>query len=182
MPPTPAPNRKRRKASSTSFDGALTSKRANAQSQFNSDDLNDATGSIRSIHSPSSWSADDELGVSNRDLEAIGDAWNQYLEEQDGIKIDLLLSSTKEYRKVYDARRKAFKSRNGIISMDRDMILSLKKSVILESRASDSSSSHGEDSEDENEHSTKNHPQGQWLCGEMRWSDWISLTALYYNL
>ncbi|KAM0162340.1 hypothetical protein ACHAQE_003780 [Botrytis cinerea] len=98
------------------------------------------------------------LGVSNRDLEAIGDAWNQYIEEQDGIKIDLLLSSTKEYRKVYDARRKAFKSRNGIISMDRDMILSLKKSVILESRASDSSSSHGEDSEYENKHSTKKSP------------------------
>ncbi|KAM0169165.1 hypothetical protein ACHAPF_010257 [Botrytis cinerea] len=158
MPPTPAPNRKRRKASSTSFDGAPTSKRANAQSQFNSDDLNDATGSIRSIHSPSSWSADDELGVSNRNLEAIGDAWNQNIEEQDGIKINILLSSTKEYRKVYNARRKAFESRNDIISIDRDMILPLKKSVILESRALDSSSSHGEDSEDENEHSTKKSP------------------------
>ncbi|KAF7903294.1 uncharacterized protein EAF01_006343 [Botrytis porri] len=41
-----------------------------------------------------------QLGVSNRDLEAIADAWNQYVEEQDDIKIDLLLSSAKEYRKV----------------------------------------------------------------------------------
>ncbi|KAM0152263.1 hypothetical protein ACHAPG_007801 [Botrytis cinerea] len=67
MPPTPAPNRKRRKASSTSFDGAPASKRANAQSQFNSDDLNDATESIHSIHSPSSWSADDEKKIFGKD-------------------------------------------------------------------------------------------------------------------
>ncbi|KAF5872666.1 uncharacterized protein Bfra_006029 [Botrytis fragariae] len=35
--------------------------------------------------------------------------------------------------------------------MDRDTILSMKKSAILESRASDSSSSHAEDDEEENE-------------------------------
>ncbi|KAF7922655.1 hypothetical protein EAE99_007232 [Botrytis elliptica] len=92
-----------------------------------------------------------QLGVSNRDLEAIADAWNQYVEEQDDIKIDLLLSSTKEYRKVYNVRRKAFESRNDIISMDRDSILSRKKSAILESRASDSSSSHAEDEEEEDD-------------------------------
>ena len=96
------------------------------------------------------------MGVSNRDLEAIGDAWNQHIEEQDGIEINILLSSTKEYRKVYNARRKAFESRNDIISIDRDMILPLKKSVILESRALDSSSSHAEDSEDENEENEEN--------------------------
>ncbi|TGO38930.1 hypothetical protein BHYA_0064g00260 [Botrytis hyacinthi] len=268
MPPTSAANRKRRRPSSTSFDGAPASKRANAQSQVDSDDSdNDTdTGFIQSIRSSSSWSADDEvllqrttnaeemlgdpqhytiqliphggyvdistnnenipllqhairlatwhrlgqqhrqdpgyytndssksrllgelegslnselfteirkmiseripdgfsdhcsfignikdcvgrfikpktiqLGVSNRDLEAIADAWNQYVEEQDDIKIDLLLSSTKEYRK-------AFESRNDIMSMDRDTILSMKKSAILESRASDSSSSHAEDDE-----------------------------------
>ncbi|TGO46040.1 hypothetical protein BCON_0348g00020 [Botryotinia convoluta] len=92
-----------------------------------------------------------QLGVSNWDLEAIADAWNQYVEEQDDIKIDLLLSSTKEYRMVYNTRRKAFESRNDIISMDRDTILSRKKSAILESRASDSSSSHAEDDEEEDE-------------------------------
>lgn len=79
MPPTPAPNRKRRKASSTSFDGAPTSKRANAQSQFNSDDLNDATGSIRSIHSPSSWSADDEVFL-QRTTNVEEDLWKRCLE------------------------------------------------------------------------------------------------------
>ncbi|TGO21568.1 hypothetical protein BPAE_0212g00100 [Botrytis paeoniae] len=92
-----------------------------------------------------------QLGVSNRDLEAIADAWNQYVEEQDDIKIDLLLSSTKEYRKVYNTRRKAFESRNDIISMDRDTILSMKKSAILESRASDSSSLYAEDDEEEDD-------------------------------
>ncbi|KAF7947880.1 hypothetical protein EAE96_008957 [Botrytis aclada] len=305
MPPTAAPNRKRRRVSDTSFDGAPASKRANAQSQFDSDDSENDTGSIQSIHSSSTWSADDEvllwkrcleihsitpyeliphgeyvdistnheingsggskipntnwsdsfiteltslvicpifhgnipllhhairlapwhrlgqqhrqdpgcctnnssksrllgelegsldselftkiqtminetipdgfsdhcafignikdcvgrftkpktiqLGVSNRDLEAIGNAWNQYVEEQDDIRIDLLLSSTKEYRKVYNTRRKAFESRNDIISMDRDVILSRKKSAILQSRASDSSSSHPEDEEEEDE-------------------------------
>ncbi|TGO91213.1 hypothetical protein BPOR_0035g00140 [Botrytis porri] len=64
MSPTPAPNRKRRRASDTSFDGAPASKRANAQSQLDSDDSDKDTGSIRSIQpirSSSSWSADDEV-------------------------------------------------------------------------------------------------------------------------